>query len=229
VLGVFITPGWGIVLGAGTTVTGMIITQAGNAWNTHVAANTRREDRQHERALDYENWARQAKSDALMRLISACRFVKWQAQLTGAENTDENYRRAATIRALDLFREKIGGEDGISEITAYAAEPVREALDEMLEAINAQRRQHIGPLWQLQLVGRQLDAAIKEEPLKDASGAPVADVQQLLQQRASLLRSRQIALDHIGDKSDLDVDGVIALCDRAIDVAQKDLKGRYTE
>src|ERR1700682_6044980 len=108
-------------------------------WNKRIDANTKREDRDHERALDYEQRVWQAKNDTLKRLISACRFVKWRAQLTGAENTDENYRRAATIRALDQFRERIGDEDGISEITAYAAEPVRKALDEVLEEVNVQR------------------------------------------------------------------------------------------
>lgn len=208
-LGVFITPGWGIVLGAGTTVTGMIITQAGNAWNTHVAGNTRREDRQHERALDYENWARQAKSDALMRLISACRFVKWRPDLWQPENPDENYRRGATIRALDLFKERIGGEDGISEITAYAAEPVRKELDKVLKLIDEQRREHKDQLEGLGAIGTQLDA----EP-----------------QRDDLWRQRREALEAIGRNSGLDVDKVvIALCDRVIDVARNDMQGRNTE
>ena len=40
---------------------------------------------------------------------------------------------------------------------------------------------------------------------------------------------RQQALSDIGGKSDLDVDKVIALCDRVTDVARKDLQGRYTD
>lgn len=34
-------------------------------------------------------------------------------------------------------------------------------------------------------------------------------------------------LDMIGTRSDLDVDGVIALCDKVIDAAWLDLRGRY--
>jgi hypothetical protein len=229
--GVFYTPGWGVIVaaggglaGVGGTLAGVIVTQAVNARNKRIDADTKREDRQHERALDYEKRVWQAKNDLLTRLISACRFVKWQAQLTGAENTDENHRRAATIRALDQFRGRIGHEAGISEITAYAAEPVRKALDELLEEVNEQRRQHMSALLTLRRVGTRLDAAIKE-PLTDDSGAPVADAQQ----RVHLDSQREQALGDIGGSSDLDVDRVIALCDRVVDDARKDLQGRYTE
>ena len=51
------------------------------------------------------------------------------------------------------------------------------------------------------------------------------ELEQLIQQRADLLRQRGQALDDIGGESDLDVDRVIALCDRAIDAAGRDLKG----
>jgi hypothetical protein len=38
---------------------------------------------------------------------------------------------------------------------------------------------------------------------------------------------RSDALKIIGGTSDLDVDGVVALCDRVIDVARNDLRGEY--
>jgi hypothetical protein len=231
VLGVFYTPGWAAVLAAGGTLGGVIVTQAVNAWNKHIDAKATLQDRQHERALDYEKRAWQAKSDALKRLISACRFVKLKAKLTGAENIDDNHRRAVTIRALDQFRYRVGDEDGISEITAYAAEPVCKGLDEVLEQVDVQRRKHIGPLFTLRQIGTQLDEldAVMRGPVTDDSRALLAQGHELLQQHADLQRQRRHALDAIGGKSDLDVDGVIALCDRVIDFAQKDLKGRYTE
>jgi hypothetical protein len=225
VLGVFYTPGWAAVLAVGGTIAGGVVTAAVNAWNKHIDAKSKHEDRQHERALDYEKRAWQAKSDALKRLISACRFVKLKAKLTGAENTDENHRRAVTIRALDLFMDRIGGEDGISEITAYAAEPVRKALDEVLEQVNVQRREHMDQLSRLRRIGTQLDAVDRELVTGDSG----VELQQLFQQRTDLRLERRQALDDIGDESYLDVDRVIALCDRVIDAARKDLKGRYTE
>ena len=92
------------------------------------------------------------KHDALKRLITACRFVKWRA----AESTDANFRRGATIRSLDMFREKIGGEDGVSEVIAYAAKPVCTALDEMLRQVDAQHEQHTDLLSELGRIGREL-------------------------------------------------------------------------
>jgi hypothetical protein len=95
--GVFFTPGWQSILTAtvpvGGTLGGVVATQLFNLRKTRIDADTKRQDRQHERAFDYEQRVWQAKNDALKRLISACRFVKLRAQLTGAENTDENYRR----------------------------------------------------------------------------------------------------------------------------------------
>jgi hypothetical protein len=169
-----------------------------------------------------------AKSDALMRLISACRFVKWRPELWRPENPDENYRRGTTIRALDLFRDKIGGEDGISEITAYAAEPVRKGLEEVLEQVDVQRREHRDQLSTLRRIGTQIDAVFRE-PVTDDSGAELPQAQRIFDQRDDLWRQRRQALDAIGRNSGLDVDGVIALCDRVIDVARKDLQGRDTE
>ncbi|MGZ4585559.1 MAG: hypothetical protein ACXVYI_14660 [Mycobacterium sp.] len=190
----------------------MIITQLFNTWNKHIDARIKQADRRHERASDYENWARQAKGDALKRLISACRFVKWRPDLWRPENPDENYRRGATIRALDLFRDKIGGEDGISEIEAYAAEPVRKGLDDLLKLIDLQRREHNDQLKELGGIGSQLDADLPQA------------------QRDDLWRQRREALEAIGGRSVLDVDrDVIALCDRVIAAARNDLHVDYTE
>jgi hypothetical protein len=239
--GVFFTPGWQAIVeasGAGT-LAGVIVTQGFNVWTRRIDAGTRGADRQHEqelrdaghqheRAMAYQQRVWQAKHDALTGLISACRFVKWQAQLTGAESTDESHRRAVTIRALDQFREKIGDEDGISEVTAYAAESVRAALDRVLHEVNVQRLEHRDNLAILRQVGTQLLAVLRQ-PVADDSGAELPGAQQLFQQRAGLWSQREQALDAIGGASALDVDSVIALCDRTIHTARKDLEGRYTD
>ena len=135
-LGVFSTPGWLSILAVGGTLGGVVVTQG-------VTAVIRRGDRRQERALDWERRVWQAKSDALTRLISACRFIKWRVQQAEADKPgDENYRRGAAIRALDLFRGRIGDEDGISEVTAYGAEPVCKALEEVLKEVRVQQGKH---------------------------------------------------------------------------------------
>lgn len=224
--GVFYTPGWAAILPVGGTLGGVLVTQLVNVWNKRIDAGNRREDRQHERALDYEQRAWQAKSDALKHLISAGRFITWQAKSPGAENTNEKFRRARTIRALDLFRDKIGGEDGISEVTAYAAEPVCKALGDVLDVVDVQRIRHLKRLKSLRDIGKRMDT-LRDEFL--AVGPEVPDADDKLEMRLIMLNLRQRELEALGNDSDLDVDSVLALCDRLINVAQTDLKGRFTE
>ena len=80
----------------------------------------------------------------------------------------------------------------------------------------------------LRRIGKQTDAARSEYDL-GGPGPIDPEVQQQLQQRAQLEFQRRQALDAIGRKSDLYVESVVALCDRVIDVARKDLQGRYTD
>jgi len=47
-----------------------------------------------------------------------------------------------TIGALHEFCDKLGDEKGIGELLTYAADPVRQAVDIMLDEIDAQRRPH---------------------------------------------------------------------------------------
>jgi len=48
-----------------------------------------------------------------------------------------------------------------------------------------------------------------------------------LQQWQLLRRAESQMLDKIGNQSNLDVDGVIVLCDKVINTARDDLRGRY--
>jgi hypothetical protein len=66
--------------------------------------------------------------------------------VTGGANNGEAHRRAVTIRALHEFRAKLGDEEGIGEVLAYAADPVRRTVDIMLDEIDPQRRPHTLPL-----------------------------------------------------------------------------------
>jgi hypothetical protein len=229
VLGVFYTPGWHAILtnSGASALVGVIATQAFNLRTKHIDAKTRdadrqaeREtrdaDRQHEREMAHQQRVWQAKSDALTRVISGCWLVKWQAQWT--EDVDEIIRRAGTMTALDEFRNRIGGEDGISEVMAYAAEPVWPALKEVLELINVLRRDHGDEIEKLRPVATRIDAKTQQPD----SGRVL--------RRALWSQERPALDDAIGHMSDFDVDKVIALCDKVIDAARKDLQGRpHTE
>jgi hypothetical protein len=196
-------------------------------WSKLIDASTKREDRDHERALDYEQRVWQAKNDALKRLISACRFVKSEAQLN---TPHENRRRAVSVQALHGFRDRIGGEDGITEIMAYAAEPVCEALDAMLDQVKTQSQRHENELRNLKGIEPLLDRRVEVPtvlPEGMSESSVLEEIMEELEERKSLVRNQQMNLEKIGSESDLDLDALIALCDGVIDVARKDLQGRY--
>jgi hypothetical protein len=150
----------------------VIATATVAVWSKLIDASTKREDREHEIALEVEKRFGQDKINALKTLIAATQHVKWQAQLTGAPNTDEAHRRAVTIRALHEFRTKFGGEDGIAELLAYAANPVRDAVEALLAEVNQQRRLHLLWLMQLQNIEQGLATLPKPEPGQE-SGDPI--------------------------------------------------------
>jgi hypothetical protein len=141
----------------------VIATATVAVWSKLIDASTKREDRQHEIALEVERRFGQDKINALKTLIAATQHVKWRAQLTGARNTSEAQRRALAIGELHKFRTKLGDTDGIAELVAYAADPVRQAVDALLAEAYEQWRLHL--LWgtQLQSVGKRLADLPKPE------------------------------------------------------------------
>ncbi len=207
----------------------VIATATVAVWSKRIDAGTKREDRQHEIALDVERRFGQDKINALKVLIAATQHVKWRAQLTGARNTDEALRRAVTIRALHEFRAKLGDEDGIAEVLAYAAEPVRQAVETLLVEVNAQRQLHLLSLLQLQNIEKQFADLPKPERQQSVGNAIAMTPMSVetFQQWQSLQRAQSQMLDNIGKESNLDVDGVIVLCEQLITAARNDLRGRY--
>jgi hypothetical protein len=207
-----------------------VVTGGVAIWSKIIDARSKREDREHAEKLDYEGRAWKAKNEALRRLITACRFVKSQAQRTRFGSTDDEQdqrdRRALTVRALYRFKDRLGGEDVISEITALAAQPVSDALDEMLALGDVQERKHAMPLWILNRIDPQVEAS-RERKFNDDEGNPTPDAANRLQEHAYLIQEQEKALDVIGSSADIDVDAVIKLCERIIEVACQDFRGRY--
>lgn len=197
-------------------------------WSKIIDARSKREDRQHARALDYEGRVWQAKNEALRGLITVCRYVKSEAQrkrwYTRADEIDRLDQRALTVRAVYRFKARIGGEDGISEITALAAQPVRDALDEMLALSDAQLQRHPLHLSILDRLDPRVEAAKGQISGDNGDGA---DALNDLHELGVLVSRQEAALQTIAEHADIDVESVIKLCDRTIDVARQDLQGRY--
>ncbi|KAA0094697.1 hypothetical protein CIW49_24390 [Mycolicibacterium sp. P1-18] len=179
-------------------------------WTKRLDLRSKRDDRQHSLRLDFEQRAGEEKKAALKTLLAATMRVRRGAEpLAGAGQTVEQ-RRSEAIEELYEFRGRLGLDDGVSEVLIYAAEPVRQLTEQLLDEWDRQFRDHGYSLAQLDTCKQQLVA-------------PCDDPQRwtdLKAEEASWLR-------RLGEESDLDVDALMALCERTVAAARKDLRGGY--
>jgi hypothetical protein len=194
-------------------------------WTKRIDARSRQQDRDHDRALDYEKRASDDKKAVLKSLISATHYVKRGAQNVALEEnaTSAARRRAETIRELYEFRMRLGLDDGVAELMVYAAEPVRELTDLMLDEWDRQFREHGYSLAQLDSCKRQLAQTVVDAPPPDDKAVYFGG-----QQKWSELKKEETGwLNRLGDESTLDVDALVDLCNRILKAAHKDLRGGY--
>ncbi|MDT5118693.1 MAG: hypothetical protein QOE30_4432 [Mycobacterium sp.] len=193
-------------------------------WTKRIDARTKREDRDHALVLDYEKRAGDDKKAVLKRLISATLYLKRGAEpLAGTEVTEESTsrRRAAATRELYEFRARLGLDDGIAELMIYAAEPVRDLTELILDEWDRQFREHGYSL-------TQLDAC--KEQLQTAVDVPQNSDEAMIERKRkwTALKDEEASfLKELGDESDLDVDALVVLCDRLLKAAHTDLRGGH--
>jgi hypothetical protein len=183
-------------------VASVLSTAAVAIWTKRIDARTKRDDRAHELVLDYE---KRAGAEGLV----------------GADVSPSD-RRAEAIRQLYEFRTRLGLDDGVAELMIYAAEPVRDLTELILDEWDRQFREHGYSLAQLDTCKKQLVQA--------AVDAPPIDGQSVVegQQRWTELKNEETTwLKKLGDESGLDVDSLVALCERTLKAAHKDLRGGY--
>ncbi|WP_231976842.1 hypothetical protein [Mycobacterium sp. E740] len=190
-------------------------------WTKRIDARTKREERDHALVLDYEKRAGEDKKAALKCLISATLHLKRGAEELAGTEQSVSQRRAEAIRQLYEFRVRLGMDDGIAELMIYAAEPVRDLTELMLDEWDRQFREHGYSLAQLDACKRRLvqtagDVAPTEEQ------AIYAERQwcELKEEEASWLK-------RLGDESEIDVEALVDLCKRILKAAHKDLRGGY--
>lgn len=193
-------------------------------WTKRIDARTKREDRAHALVLEYEKRAGEDKKAVLKRLISAILHLKRGAEpLSGTQVTEESIsrRRAAATRELYEFRARLGLDDGVAELMIYAAEPVRDLTELILDEWDRQFREHGYSL-------TQLDAC--KEQLQNAVDVPADEDEAMIERKRKwiALRDEEASfLKELGDESDLDVDALVALCNRTLKAAHTDLRGGY--
>ncbi|BBY01828.1 hypothetical protein [Mycobacterium seoulense] len=193
-------------------------------WTKRIDARTKREDRDHALVLDYEKRAGEDKKAVLKRLISATLYLKRGAEpLAGTDVTDESVsrRRAAATSELYEFRARLGLDDGVAELMIYAAEPVRDLTELILDEWDRQFREHGYSLTQLDECKQQLQAAVDVPQNSDE-----AMIER--KRKWTALKDEEASfLKQLGDESDLDVDALVELCNRLLKAAHTDLRGGY--
>lgn len=193
-------------------------------WTKRIDARTKREDREHALVLDYEKRAGEEKKAVLKRLISATLYLKRGAEpLAGTEVTEESVsrRRAGAIRELYEFRARLGLDDGVAELMIYAAEPVRDLTELILDEWDRQFREHGYSLTQLDACKEQLQTAVETPQNNDEAMTEG-------KRKWTALKDEEAAfLKDLGDESDLDVDALVELCNRLLNAAHTDLRGGY--
>lgn len=202
----------------------VVSTAAVAIWTKRIDAKTKKEERDHALVLDYEKRAGEDKKTALKRLISATLHLKRGAeQLAGSEATEQSLsqRRAEAIRQLYEFRVRLGMDDGIAELMMYAAEPVRDLTEVVLDEWDRQFREHGYSLAQLDACKRRL--------VQTAGDVPPTDEQAIFAERkwAELKEEEGQWLKRLGDEADIDVEALVELCKTILKAAHKDLRGGY--
>jgi hypothetical protein len=160
----------------------------------------------------------------LKRLISATHYLRRGAEpLAGTEVTEESTsrRRAEAIRELYEFRARLGLDDGVAELMIYAAEPVRDLTELILDEWDRQFREHGYSLTQLDTCKEKLQTAID---------VPQNSAEAMIERKRewTALKDEEASfLKELGDESDLDVDALVVLCNRVLKAAHTDLRGGY--
>ncbi|MET0455326.1 MAG: hypothetical protein ABW137_26095 [Mycobacterium sp.] len=213
-----------VVANAIVPIVSVVSSAAVAIWTKRLDARNRRDDRRHERTLDFEKRAADDKKAVLKALISATLYVKRGAQYTGtADGAEVDRRRAEAIGELYEFRMRLGLDDGVAELMIYAAPPVREMANLLLDEWDRQFRERGYSLTQLDSCKRQLAQTAVDVPPPDESTVYFGG-----ERKWSELKKEEIGwLERLGSESDLDLDALVDLCDRTLEVAHRDLRGGY--
>lgn len=217
---------WMTLIGNALVPLASVISSATVAiWTKRIDARNKAEDRLHERVLDFEKRAADDKKAVLKSLISAIMYIKRAARYEGAGTAEEvaSHRRAEAVRELYDFRMRLGLDDGVAELLVYAAPPVRDLVNLLLDQWDRQFREHGYSLTQLDSCKRQLAQTT-------ACAAPADDPTVYYEGElkwSELRKVETVWLERLGRETDLDLDELLDLCDRTLEAAHKDLRGGY--
>lgn len=174
-----------------------------NAW-------TRRSDRRHESELDYARRTWEAKSSALITVISKCDTIR--SAVPSVTFIDEQqfmaHRRIAIITAFELVGSSLANQ--AEALLAYSPKSVWELVARLNTIIRQERKDHAADLVRIKTYREEQESLVESLDLKEASR----------------FYERELKTAYkMGESCTLDIDSVHALCDSIIDAARKDLRG----
>lgn len=181
-----------------------LATLASNAW-------LKRGDRKHERTLDREGRVWEAKSAALIAVISMCNrllgFCEFDWSQDGDDVSTAAVRRCvAVLKAVEQMWSNMPVDS--PELIAYASESVRRPASLLSKIVHDQMREQYSNLIDLQELREQKESAVDREDMHAAAE----------------LRDRERMTEvMIAGTATLSVDEVQRLCRTIINAARRDL------
>jgi hypothetical protein len=169
-----------------------------------INALTKRGDRRHAASLDFEKRVWEAKSSALLKLITKCELIRSMIRLTEERNVER--QRAAVFRVFDDSHFSLTS----AELTAYAAGSVNAPVEQLHSLMQqAYDTEALVYSHQIEEIRREKEEAIDR-----------ADFEAAARQRDREVQTEMA----IGQISGIDVAAVDVLCSRIIEQARKDLR-----
>lgn len=203
-------PDWVAIAGIAGTAFGAFTTQAFNAW-------TKRGDRKHASQLDFEKRVWEAKSAALVEIITKCQRLKDATDVdppggpSPSDTTRESRRRMLVLLEFDAIDIDLYGGVG-SNLLAYADESVNVPVATLSKLLSHEYAHVMRQVTNLDELREEMDEFIAGE---GGSGKRFDELRNAIDE-AEL---------RLGNESTLDVNKVEKLCSEILHAARKNLRG----
>jgi hypothetical protein len=185
-----------------------------------IDAFSKRGDRKHQSALEYEKRAWDTKTAPLTAVIEVCLDIKEQCELRATDDP-ERFRRIKVVEALARSSERIRADRVTFAVAALSTESVHRHFQTLLATINAEARKHADDLSEM----RRLHASNRNafdrifEP-----GVEKEERDELFDSVTTSLERNAEAADRIANNFDVDIEALKRECESLIAEARKDLR-----
>lgn len=190
----------------------------------------KRNDRQHQQGLELTKRTWEAKRDALQSIINSSSRIRDRCRRPGSGKgtPEEQLRRKRIDIVITLAEERKALDDrgGRGALIAWAEQPARGSIEELLDIIDAELHLHRGVLESLDVLD---PLAPKQEDLDVIIKGPnhVAIRKEHFEALKAVGEAKTELRNKIGTLSKMDLRALSDQCDKVIELAVEDLRGRY--